>query len=92
MKKNLKIKISYLDIKEYNMTATEKYIEMNNQFCKLRDAIYNPNVVEADEDPKWEPQVQTALFVLMTYLDYYKENNKVKSHVKGESPTIYSSI
>ena len=35
------------------MTATEKYIEMNNQFCKLRDAIYNPNVVEADEDPQW---------------------------------------
>ena len=68
------------------MTATEKYIEMNNQFCKLRDAIYNPSVVEADEDPQWEPQVQTALFVIMKYLDYYKENNKVKSHVKGETP------
>lgn len=66
------------------MTATEKYIEMNNQFCKLRDAIYNPNVVEADEDPQWNPRIQSALYTIMTYLDYYKENNKVKSHVKGE--------
>ena len=71
------------------MTATEKYLEMNNQFCKLRDAIYNPNVVEADEDPKWEPQIQTALFVLVSYLDYYKENNKVKSRVKDETPQIH---
>lgn len=70
------------------MTATEKYLEMNNQFCKLRDAIYNPNVAEADEDPKWEPQIQTALFVLVSYLDYYKENNKVKSRVKGETPQM----
>lgn len=68
------------------MTATEKYIEMNNQFCKLRDAIYNPSVVEADEDPQWDPKIQSALYVIMTYLDYYKEINKVKSHVKGETP------
>ena len=68
------------------MTATEKYIEMNNQFCKLRDAIYNPSVVEADEDPQWDHPVQTALYVIMKYLDYYKENNKVKSHAKGETP------
>ena len=60
------------------MTATEKYLEMGIQFCKLRDAIYNPNVVEADEDPKWEPQIQTALFVLVSYLDYYKENNEIE--------------
>ena len=32
------------------MTATEKYLAMNNEFCKLRDAIYESNVVEADED------------------------------------------
>lgn len=70
------------------MTATEKYLEMNNQFCKLRDAIYNPNVAEADEDPEWEPQIQTALFILVSYLNYYKENNKVKSRVKGETPQM----
>ena len=69
------------------MTATEKYIEMNNQFCKLRDAIYNPNVVEVDEDPQWNPRIQSTLYTIMTYLDYYKENNKVKSHVKGEGTT-----
>ena len=34
----------------YTMTATEKYLTMNNEFCKLRDAIYESNVVEADED------------------------------------------
>ena len=32
------------------MTATEKYLAMNNEFCRLRDAIYNPDVDEADED------------------------------------------
>ena len=32
------------------MTATEKYLAMNNEFCKLRDAIYESNVGEADED------------------------------------------
>ena len=32
------------------MTATEKYLAMNNEFCKLRDAIYESNVVEANED------------------------------------------
>jgi hypothetical protein len=71
------------------MTAAEKYVEMNNQFCKLRDAIYNPNVEEADEDPQWNPQIQTALYVIMQYLDYYKVNNKVKSRVKGETPQIH---
>jgi len=71
------------------MTATEKYLEMNNQFCKLWYAIYNTNVAETDEDPKWEPQIQTALFVLVSYLDYYKENNKVKSRVKGETPQMH---
>ena len=40
------------------MTATEKYLAMNNEFCKLRDAIYESNVVEADEDP--HPQLQDS--------------------------------
>ena len=34
------------------MTATEKYLAMNNEFCRLRDAIYNPDVDEAEEDER----------------------------------------
>lgn len=64
------------------MTATEKYLEMNNQFCRLRDAIYNPNVVEADEDEQVQKSVEMALGILCQYLDYYKELNKVKSREK----------
>ncbi len=64
------------------MTATEKYLEMNNQFCRLRDAIYNPNVVEADEDEQVQKSVEMALGILCQYLDYYKDLNKVKSREK----------
>lgn len=66
------------------MTATEKYLEMNNQFCRLRDAIYNPNVVEADEDEQVEKSVEMALGILCQYLDYYKDLNKVKSREKKQ--------
>ena len=65
------------------MTATEKYVNMNNCFCNLRDAIEDPNVIEKDEDPVWGKNVETSLMVLMSYFDYYKDLNKVKSHVKG---------
>jgi len=64
------------------MTATEKYLAMNNEFCRLRDAIFNPNVVEADEDEDVQKSVQMALGILCQYLDYYKELNKVKSREK----------
>ncbi len=64
------------------MTATEKYLTMNNEFCKLRDAIYESNVVEADEDSQVQNSVQMALGILCQYLDYYKELNKVKSREK----------
>ena len=66
------------------MTATEKYIEMNNSFCKLRDAIFNPNVVEKDEEDKWETVVKFSLSAIVEYLNYYKELNEVKTKVKGE--------
>lgn len=66
------------------MTATEKYIEMNNSFCKLRDAIFNPNVVEKDEEDKWEDIIKFSLSAIVQYLDYYKELNEVKTKVKGE--------
>ena len=66
------------------MTATEKYIEMNNSFCKLRDAIFNPNVVEKDEEDKWETVVKFSLSAIVEYLDYYKKLNEVKTKVKGE--------
>ncbi|MBQ8680038.1 MAG: hypothetical protein IJ688_09240 [Treponema sp.] len=64
------------------MTATEKYLAMNNEFCRLRDAIFNPNVVEADEDEQIQQSVQMALGVLCQYLDYYKELNKVHTREK----------
>lgn len=65
------------------MTTSEKYVNMNNCFCNLRDAIYETDVDEADEDPIWGKNVEHALMVIMGYLDYYKELNKTKSHLKG---------
>ena len=65
------------------MTVSEKYCEMNNAFCKLRDAIYNPDVEdEKVELPEVEQSVEMALTVLCNYLDYYKKTNEVKSHIK----------
>lgn len=64
------------------MTATEKYLAMNNEFCKLRDAIYESDVEEADEDSKIQKNVELALGILCQYLDYYKELNGVRTRVK----------
>ena len=64
------------------MTATEKYLAMNNEFCRLRDAIYNPDVDEADEDERIQKSVEMALGVLCQYLDYYKEINDVHTRPK----------
>ncbi len=65
------------------MTATEKYLAMNNEFCRLRDAIYNPDVDEADEDENVQKTVEAALGILCQYLDYYKELNDVHTRVKS---------
>lgn len=64
------------------MTATEKYLMMNNEFCRLRDAIFNPDVDEAEEDERIQKSVEAALGVLCQYLDYYKELNGCKTHAK----------
>ena len=66
------------------MTATEKYIEINNCFCKLRDAIFNPNVVEKDEEDKWEDIIKFSLSAIVQYLDYYKELNDIKTKIKDK--------
>lgn len=63
------------------MTTTEKYLAMNNEFCRLRDAIYS-DVDEAEEDPKIQETVEAALGILVQYLDYYKDLNNVKTKVK----------
>lgn len=56
---------------------------MNNAFCKLRDAIYNPDAENEKEEPKeLEQIVETALLLLCKYFDSYKEINNVKSHIK----------
>ena len=65
------------------MTTTEKYVNMNNCFCKLRDAIYESDVDEAEEDPAWSKSVEQALTMLLGYIDYYKDLNGAKSHIKG---------
>ena len=57
---------------------------MNNQFCRLRDAIYNPDVDEADEDENVQKTVEAALGILCQYLDYYKELNDVHTRVKSD--------
>ncbi len=51
------------------MTATEKYLAMNNEFCRLRDAIFYPDVEEADEDENVQQNVMAALGILNQYLD-----------------------
>ena len=66
------------------MTATEKYLAMNNEFCRLRDAIFNPNVVEKDEDEGVQQNVMAAMTILSQYLDYYKELNDVHTREKKE--------
>lgn len=66
------------------MTPTEKYLAMNNEFCRLRDAIYNPNVVEKDEDESVQKSVEMALGVICQYLDYYKELNDVHTRPKSK--------
>ena len=64
------------------MTATEKYLAMNNEFCRLRDAIYESNVEETDEDEKIQKGVEMALGIIVQYLDYYKELNGIKTRQK----------
>ena len=64
------------------MTATEKYLAMNNEFWRLRDAIYESNVEEADEDEKIQKGVEMALGIIVQYLDYYKELNGIKTRQK----------
>lgn len=64
------------------MTATEKYLVMNNTFCKLRDAIYESDVDEAEELAVVQSNVETALGILCAYLDYYKEINNIHTREK----------
>lgn len=64
------------------MTATEKYLAMNNEFCKLRDAIYESDVDEKEEDERIQKSVEMALGYLCQYLDYYKDLNGCKTREK----------
>ena len=64
-------------------TTTQKYLNMNHELIQLRDAIFDPNVVdEKDEDEKTQKEVVDALDVLCHYLDSYKELNGVKTKIK----------
>lgn len=64
------------------MTATEKYLKMNHCFIELRDAIFESDVEEAEEPENIEKNIMYALGVLNQYLDYYKENNGIKTRQK----------
>ncbi|MCQ2576205.1 MAG: hypothetical protein MJ162_05620 [Treponema sp.] len=64
------------------MTTTQKYLNMNNEFCRLRDAIYECDVDEQEEDPNIQKNVELALGILCQYLDYYKELNDVHTRPK----------
>ena len=66
------------------MTATEKYLAMNNEFCRLRDAIYNPDVEEADEDEKVQQSLELALGLLRQFFHYYKEITDVHTRPKSQ--------
>lgn len=64
------------------MTATEKYLKMNHCFIELRDAIFESEVEEAEEGKDTEKSIMYALGILNNYLDYYKENNGIKTREK----------
>ena len=65
------------------LTTTQKYLNMNHNLIKLRDAIFDPNVVgEKDEDEETQKRVVDALDVLCHYLDDYKESNGIKTRIK----------
>jgi len=64
------------------MTATEKYLKMNHCFIELRNAIFESNVEEADEPKEVEDSIMAALGILNNYLDYYKENNGIRTRQK----------
>lgn len=64
-------------------TTTQKYLNMNHSLIRLRDDIFDPDVVgEKDEDEKTRKQVIDALDVLCHYLDDYKESNGVRTRIK----------
>ena len=66
------------------MTATEKYLKMNHCFIELRDAIFESDVDEADEPEDVEKSIMYALGILNQYLDFYKENNDIKTREKNK--------
>lgn len=67
------------------MTATEKYLKMNHCFIELRDAIFESDVDEAEESPDTEKAIMYALGILNEYLDYYKDNNQIKTREKNKN-------
>ena len=66
------------------MTTTEKYLAMNNNFCKLRDAIYESDVEEAEEHEAVQQSVEMALSILCNYLDFYKAKNNIRTKEKTD--------
>lgn len=64
-------------------TTTQKYLNMNSCLLRLRDAIFDPDVInEAEEDEETEQKVIKALDVICHYLDDYKEMNGVRTRIK----------
>ena len=55
---------------------------MNHCFIELRDAIFESDVDEAEESPDTEKAIMYALGILNEYLDYYKDNNQIKTREK----------
>lgn len=81
---NMKRNVYDKETKNSDMkTTTQKYLNMNHNLIQLRDAIFDPNVVdEKDEDEEIQKRVIDALDVLCHYLDDYKESNGVRTRIK----------
>ena len=81
---NMKKNVYDKETKNSDMkTTTQKYLNMNHTLIKLRDAIFDPNVVgEKDEDEETQKRVIDALDVLCHYLDEYKESNNIRTRIK----------
>ena len=73
-------------------TVTDKYLEMNHNFIKLRDSIVEKVEDEKGLDNEILNDVFIAMGVLNHFLDVYKEMNEVKTKVKEDNEFVEGEV
>lgn len=64
-------------IKGNIMTVTQKYLEMNRAYNQMYTALFELDADETPEPEEIEQNVNLALNIISSYLDWYKANNDV---------------